>query len=122
MSNTVTIKRAYEPPDDHDGFRVLVDRIWPRGVSKSSLKIDLWLKEIAPSTQLRKWFNHDEAKWDEFQRRYKAELQGAGDQLDCLTKRLSLGPVTLVYAAKDEEHNQAMVLCDLLRKRVFGND
>jgi len=121
MKNLVTIKRAYEPADDHDGFRVLVDRIWPRGMSKSSLKIDLWLKEIAPSTQLRKWFNHDSMKWEVFQRRYLAELQQAGDQLGYLRKQLSNGPLTLIYSAKDKEHNQAVVLRDLLQERITGD-
>lgn len=118
MTNKVTIKRAYEPADREDGFRVLVDRIWPRGVSRSTLKIDLWMKEIAPSTELRKWFNHDVAKWDEFQNRYRKELQAAGEQLDCLKKHLSDGPLTLVYGARDEQHNQAVVLCEVLREAL----
>jgi uncharacterized protein YeaO (DUF488 family) len=120
MPNTVRIKRAYEPPGDQDGFRVLVDRIWPRGVSKSSLKIDLWLKEIAPTTQLRKWFNHDETKWHEFQQRYQAELVAVLNELDCLRKQASHGPVTLVYGAKDQEHNQAVVLQEILKKSIPG--
>jgi uncharacterized protein YeaO (DUF488 family) len=110
------IKRAYDDASKSDGFRVLVDRIWPRGVSKEDAKIDLWLKEIAPSTELRKWFGHDPEKWSEFQKKFKAEIQdnsGVWNQLKKIVKEHST--VTLVYAAKDEEHNNAVVLQNLLK-------
>ncbi|MBV0891309.1 DUF488 domain-containing protein [Paracoccus sp. Z118] len=109
------VKRAYEPPGDGDGQRVLVDRMWPRGVAKDELQIDAWLKEIAPSSKLRKWFGHDPAKWTEFQRRYAAELEDAGEPLAELRGMLKDGPVTLVYAAKDEDHNNAVALRQWLR-------
>ncbi|MCK9508443.1 MAG: DUF488 domain-containing protein [Pigmentiphaga sp.] len=109
------IKRAYEPPEDQDGKRVLVDRLWPRGLSKAHGKIDVWLKDIAPSTALRQWFQHEEAKWPEFQRRYLAELQ-ENPCLDALKALAGEGRVTLIYAAHDERHNNAVVLRDLLAK------
>jgi uncharacterized protein YeaO (DUF488 family) len=109
------LKRAYEAPADSDGTRVLVDRLWPRGVSKAKARIDVWLKDVAPSTQLRKWFGHDPAKWPEFQRRYRAELKGS-PALAELRKLARQGHVTLVYGAKDEEHNDAVVLAKLLRR------
>lgn len=113
----IHIKRVYEDASKDDGFRVLVDRLWPRGVSKEDAKIDLWLKEIAPSTELRKWFNHDPEKWSEFQKRFKAEIQGNKDawkQLKDIVKEHST--VTLVFAAKDEEHDNAVVLQEMLSK------
>lgn len=106
----VALKRVYEPPSDTDGTRVLVDRLWPRGLSKDRARVDLWLKEIAPTTALRQWFAHDPAKWDEFQRRYRAELDGNPDAVAELKAELKSGCVTLVYGAKDEEHNDAVVL------------
>src|SRR5690606_10626065 len=112
---SVSIKRAYEPPENQDGKRVLVDRLWPRGLSKALGKIDVWLKDIAPSTALRKWFQHDADKWSEFQRRYRAELQ-ENPCLDELKALAGAGPVTLIYAAHDERHNNAVVLRDLLAK------
>ena len=112
---TVALKRAYEAPADTDGTRVLVDRLWPRGVPKARARIDVWLKDVAPSTQLRKWFGHDPDKWTEFQRRYRAELKGS-EALAELRKLAREGHVTLVYGAKDEEHNDAVVLAKLLRR------
>ena len=112
---TVALKRAYEAPSDADGTRVLVDRLWPRGVTKAKARIDVWLKDVAPSTQLRKWFGHDPGKWTEFQRRYRAELKGS-EALAELRKLAREGRVTLVYGAKDEEHNDAVVLAKLLRR------
>jgi uncharacterized protein YeaO (DUF488 family) len=109
------LKRAYEAPADSDGTRVLVDRLWPRGVSKAKARIDVWLKEVAPSTQLRKWFGHDPEKWPEFQQRYRAELKGSAALAE-LRKLVRQGHVTLVYGAKDEEHNDAVVLAKLLRR------
>ena len=105
----VGLKRAYEAPADSDGMRVLVDRLWPRGVSKAAARIDLWLKDVAPSTKLRKWFGHDPEKWPEFQKRYRAELKGSAALAE-LHRLARQGHVTLVYGAKDEEHNQAAVL------------
>lgn len=104
------IKRVYELPDKHDGRRILVDRLWPRGLTKEKASIDLWLKDIAPSTELRKWFDHDPGRWEEFKERYLAELKGNSEQIQLLKQELDKGIVTLVYGAKDEEHNQAVVI------------
>lgn len=111
----VKIKRVYEPSNNDDGFRVLVDRLWPRGVSKKSAGIDLWLKEIAPSTNLRKWFDHDIAKWEIFRTKYLKELEAQPHlvkQLHALVKER--GTITLLYAAKNEQLNQAVVLRELI--------
>jgi uncharacterized protein YeaO (DUF488 family) len=113
----IAIKRVYQEPAHADGFRILVDRLWPRGLSKEKAKVDLWLKEVAPSTELRKWFQHDPPKWTEFQKRYKQELKSKGDQLDLIKEKLHHGPVTLLYGAKDEEHNEAVVLLSMLRSK-----
>lgn len=110
-----TIKRIYETASKNDGFRVLVDRIWPRGVSKEDAAIDYWAKDLAPTTELRKWFNHDPEKWDGFQQRYRKELAGRKAELDELVRKAGDGPVTLLFAAKDTEHNQAVVLRDVLK-------
>jgi uncharacterized protein YeaO (DUF488 family) len=110
----IRLKRAYEAPGDDDGTRILVERLWPRGVSKDEAGIDLWLKEVAPSAQLRKWYGHELAKWEEFRRRYRAELDQNSDALDDLKQKIRSGPVTFVYAAKDEEHNSARVLKEYL--------
>lgn len=107
---TIQIKRVYQPRAKSDGYRVLVDRLWPRGVSRSGAQIDLWLKEVAPSTRLRAWFAHDPAKWAEFQRRYHAELASQEAALASLADRARRGIVTLVYSARDERHNQANAL------------
>lgn len=112
----ITIKRVYEAKGSGDGYRVLVDRLWPRGVSKQKAALDLWLKDIGPSDELRKWFNHDPAKWKEFQQKYKAELREKKDlleQLRDLTKEHK--KLTLLYGARDEQHNQAVVLAEVLR-------
>jgi uncharacterized protein YeaO (DUF488 family) len=110
------IKRAYEKPMRPDGRRILVDRIWPRGVSKEEAKLDQWCKEIAPSTALRKWFGHDPARWVEFKRRYFAELEAQEEPLGELRKLATGKTVTLVYGAKDTEHNQAVALKEYLEK------
>ena len=110
----IRLKRAYLPPTPEDGVRVLVDRLWPRGVSKSDGKIDHWMKELAPSSELRRWFGHDPSRWDEFRRRYEAELAGKAEQLEQLQRLAREGPLTLVFGARDELHNQAVVLSDLL--------
>ena len=106
----VKLKRAYVAQDADDGTRVLVDRLWPRGVRKVDAALDLWFKEIAPSTELRKWFGHDPARWDEFRERYSRELRTHPDLLDQLRTLARKGTLTLVYAAHDEQHNDAVVL------------
>jgi uncharacterized protein YeaO (DUF488 family) len=113
----VEIKRVYEEPRPADGTRILVDRLWPRGLSKERARVDLWLKDIAPSTELRKWFSHDPNKWTEFQARYRQELKSEADLLDVLKKKAAKGPITLLYGAKDEVHNEAVVLQSLLQPK-----
>ena len=113
----VKLKRAYEPPSRSDGKRVLIDRLWPRGVKRSEAKIDEWMKEIAPSTGLRKWFGHEPARWPEFQDRYVAEVRQHPELLDDLRKLAREGPLTLVFSARDEDHNDAVVLRDLILDR-----
>jgi len=108
------IKRIYEEPADDDGCRVLVDRLWPRGVRKEDAAIDEWVKEIAPSTELRKWFRHDAGRWSEFRRRYVTELKEYRDQLDELRRLARKGRVTLIFGARDEKHNDAVVLKSVL--------
>lgn len=112
----IRIKRAYEEPAESDGTRILIDRLWPRGLSKEKARVDLWLKEIAPSIELRKWFAHDPRKWAEFKTRYLAELKRNGEQLSILQEHVEKGTVTLIYSARDEEHNDAVVLQQLLEK------
>ena len=114
---TIRIKRVYKEPDPSDGRRILVDRLWPRGLTKEKAKVDLWLKDIAPSTELRKWFSHDPAKWAEFQSRYHHELKSKGNQLATLKEEIVQGSVTLLYGAKDEQHNEAVVLQAILRTK-----
>lgn len=104
------LKRAYESPEPDDGKRVLVERLWPRGVSRKKAALDLWLKEVAPSSGLRKWFGHDPGKWEEFCRRYRQELEGEGEAIQRLRELGRGNPVTLVYAARDPVHNSAQVL------------
>jgi uncharacterized protein YeaO (DUF488 family) len=113
----ILLKRAYEKPAPEDGTRILVDRLWPRGLSKKVADIDQWLKEIAPSTELRKWFAHDPARWEEFRQRYKAELQNHADELDEIRRLARTNRITLVYAARDELHNEAVVLRDVLTRK-----
>jgi uncharacterized protein YeaO (DUF488 family) len=114
----VRSKRAYEPPEPSDGYRVLVDRLWPRGVAKDDARLDEWARELAPSPELRKWFGHDPGRFEEFRRRYLEELAAHEDKLDELRRRARGGTVTLVYAARDTEHNDAVVLVELLRRRA----
>ncbi len=111
---TIQLKRVYEAPSKSDGTRILVDRLWPRGLTKEKAHVDLWLKDVAPSNELRKWFAHDPARWAEFKARYKAELKHNGEQLTLLKQALTRGPATLLYGAKDTEHNEAVVLQQLL--------
>lgn len=110
------VKRIYEPADEQDGYRVLVDRLWPRGVSKNDAAIDLWLKEAAPSTDLRRWFNHEPEKWDKFRERYAAELDQNRQHLQPLLDAANEGNVTLIYSSRDEKHNQAVALRSYLEK------
>jgi uncharacterized protein YeaO (DUF488 family) len=110
----IKIKRVYAKPDKEDGKRILVDRLWPRGLTKEKASVDVWLKEIAPSTGLRKWFDHDPGKWNEFQKRYHEELKNNNEQVSLLKEQVKKGTVTLVYGAKDEIHNEARVLKEWL--------
>lgn len=115
-ADNITIKRVYEPYNESDGFRILVDRLWPRGVSKENARLNLWLKEIAPSTELRKWFNHEEDKWEEFQKRYKDELKNKTDllnQLKDISKKNK--KITLLFGTRDQEHNEAIVIKQVLK-------
>ena len=116
-ASNVRLKRAYEKPARDDGTRVLIDRLWPRGVRKADAELDQWAKEIAPSTALRKWFGHDPARWPEFRRRYAEEIRQHPDELEELRSLARKGPVTLVYSAHDELHNDAVVLRELLLSR-----
>jgi len=117
-ASKVKLKRAYEPPAAADGARILVDRLWPRGVSKADAAIDQWIKQIAPSTALRKWFGHDPARWQEFRRRYAIELRDHPAELSTLRALARQGPVTLVYSAHDEVHNDAVALRAFLLGRA----
>lgn len=110
----LVVKRIYDEPADADGYRVLVDRLWPRGLSKDKAHIDEWVKELGPSTDLRKWFAHEVPKWPEFRTRYRVELAGAGELWQPILDRAKVGRVTLLFGAHDSEHNQAVVLCEFL--------
>ena len=110
----IRIKRAYEPPTHDDGTRILIDRLWPRGVKKENLALDQWAKELSPSTELRQWFGHDPARWQEFRRRYATELRQRTNLLDPLRALARKGPITLVYSAHDEAHNNAVAMRQFL--------
>ncbi len=112
---TVRLKRAYEPPAPSDGYRVLIDRLWPRGVARADARLDEWARELAPSTELRRWFGHDPARFEEFRQRYLEELSAQEDKLRELRERAREKTLTLVYGARDTEHNDAVVLAELLR-------
>lgn len=112
----IRLRRAYEPAAPADGYRVLIDRLWPRGLSRERAKLDEWDRELAPSTELRRWFAHEPSRFEEFRRRYVDELRGQRRTLADLRRRARGGPLTLVYAAKDTEHNDAIVLRDVLRR------
>ena len=112
----IRLKRAYDPQSAQDGTRVLIDRLWPRGLRKADAAIDHWFKEIAPSTELRQWFHHDPARWGEFRRRYEAELSRNRELVNALRSIAREGPLTLIYSARDEVHNQAVVLRDALKR------
>lgn len=112
----IRLKRVYEEPSESDGTRILIDRLWPRGLTKEKAKVDVWLKEIAPTTELRKWFNHEPSKWPEFKKRYKTEISNNPEAISALKKHLASGKATILYGAKDEEHNDAVVI-----KQFFDN-
>jgi uncharacterized protein YeaO (DUF488 family) len=114
---TIQLKRAYEPAQKQDGVRLLVERLWPRGLTKEKAAIDEWFKDVAPSPELRKWYGHDPAKWEAFRKRYLAELRGNAEAVDRLRKRVKEGPVTFIYAAKDEKRNSALLLKKFLEGR-----
>lgn len=115
--NTITTRRVYDPLGPDEDYRVLVDRLWPRGVKKQDLRHDEWLKQVAPSGALRRWFGHDPERFDEFERRYRRELEGS-TELDHLVQIAEGQPVTLLYAARDHEHNHARVLAQVIRERL----
>jgi uncharacterized protein YeaO (DUF488 family) len=110
----IKIKRVYEKPDKEDGIRILVDGLWPRALTKGKASFDLWLKDIAPSAELRKWFDHNPAKWNEFRQRYSKELKREKGPISLLKAQVARGVVTMVYAARDQEHNEAFVLKELV--------
>jgi uncharacterized protein YeaO (DUF488 family) len=112
----VQLKRAYERPEAADGYRVLIDRIWPRGVTREEAKLDEWARELAPSSELRRWFGHEPARFQEFRRRYTDELAAHEEKLRELRRRARDGALTLVYGARDREHNDAVVLAEVLRR------
>lgn len=118
----IAIKRAYEPPADDDGCRILIDRIWPRGLSKADLRLDAWVKDVAPSTELRKWFGHDPVKWTAFRIRYFAELDARPEAVETLLAACGARALTLVFAAKDVDHSNAAALREYLRGRLAGGE
>ena len=120
--SSVRLQRAYDEPQPDDGHRVLVDRVWPRGRTKAELRLDAWARDLGPSTRLRKWFGHDPARWTEFQHRYREELADPerARSLDDLATIARDGTVTIVYGARDREHNQARVIADELERRLRG--
>jgi uncharacterized protein YeaO (DUF488 family) len=114
MGVRIRVKRVYDEPSGDDGFRVLVDRLWPRGMKKGDVRVDLWLPDVAPSTALRKWFSHDPSKWEEFKRRYFVELDGKKEVIKRLVEIARKGTLTLLFSARDVEHNQAVALREYL--------
>ena len=119
----IRIKRIYDPPEPTDGKRILVDRLWPRGLSKAGARVDVWAKQVAPSTELRQWYGHDAAKWPEFQARYLAELRENPQAVERLLQEIGEEPVTLLFASRDRQRNNAVVLKtyleDIMRRRGF---
>jgi uncharacterized protein YeaO (DUF488 family) len=114
----INIKRVYDPPTDDDGQRILVERLWPRGLTRQKAAVDLWLKDIAPSAELRKWFGHDPAKWEQFKQKYWRELRHNPAAVDALRKQVDSGRITLVYAAHDQQHNGALALKEFLEQAM----
>jgi uncharacterized protein YeaO (DUF488 family) len=112
------VKRVYDPAEAGDGARFLVERLWPRGIRKEALKLDGWLKEVGPSDGLRRWFHHDPSRWHEFRRRYTAELRARSEALQSLLEAARRGPITLLYAARDRQHNSAVALRDYLKRKL----
>jgi uncharacterized protein YeaO (DUF488 family) len=115
MASNVRVKRIYDPAEPDDGYRVLIDHVWPRGVSRDHANLDAWERELAPSDELRKWFDHIPERFDEFRARYRDELNDHRERIEELRRRARTGPVTIVYAARDREHNNAVVLAELVR-------
>jgi len=113
-SETIRLKRVYDTPARSDGCRILVERLWPRGLSKDAARVDLWCKEVAPSPELRRWFDHDPDKWTQFRRRYHRELRGQDPALEPIRERLAAGPVTFVFASREERFNNAVALKEYL--------
>jgi uncharacterized protein YeaO (DUF488 family) len=118
---TIKLKRVYEKACESDGYRILVDRLWPRGLSKDEVQIDVWLKDVAPSNQLRKWYSHDIGKWIDFKQHYFTELSMKEDLARLIIEKASINPVTLVYAARDQEHNSAIALKEYIEYRITTN-
>lgn len=115
MALDVRIKRVYDAAEPGDGYRILIDRLWPRGVSRERARLDEWARDLAPSDALRRWFNHDPERFPEFRKRYREELRGRTDRIDELRVRAGQGPLTIVYGARDTEHNDAVVVAELVR-------
>ena len=113
----IHLKRAYEKSSTEDGVRILVERLWPRGLTKARAAVDLWIKDLAPSPDLRKWFGHDPARWKQFKQRYWSELKNKQDDVDVLRRKARAGKVTFIYAAHDEEHNGALALKEFIEQR-----
>lgn len=120
MPPTIRIRRVYEAPGTEEGYRVLVDRVWPRGLSKERVAYDSWEKDLAPSSVLRKWFGHDPSRWEEFARRYRRELEPRVERLRALLRTAGSRPLTLLYGARDKDHNQAVVLREVLEETAKG--
>jgi uncharacterized protein YeaO (DUF488 family) len=118
MKHEILLKRVYEPAHHSDGYRILVERLWPRGISRRKAKIDLWAKNIAPSTELRRWFSHDPAKWTEFRRRYFRELKAGSESLGPVLERLRAGRVTFVFSSRETKFNTAVALRDYVKRSV----
>lgn len=118
---SITVKRVYEPPEKADGYRVLIDRLWPRGLKKEAVPLDLWAKELAPSTALRQWFNHDPALWEGFRQRYAGELDKLAEHWQPLAERAAKHHVTLLFGARDEEHNNAVVMKSYLERWLHSH-
>lgn len=119
MQMSIELKRVYDPASESDGYRILVDRLWPRGLTEESARVDLWLRRLAPTTELRKWYSHDVEKWPEFQKRYESELAAHGELLDLILDiERHRKIVTILFGAKDEEHNEANVVLTVLRRRT----
>ena len=115
---TVSLKRVYEKPAAFDGYRILVERLWPRGVSKRTARIDLWARDVAPSTELRRWFDHDAEKWTEFKRRYRNELRAQGEALEPVLERVRRGHVTFVFGSREERFNNAVALREFVKRLI----